>query len=149
MNSQRATSAVAISAWTSSQATNAGLPRSPSIRMSESMSQRIVLLLVKLPNFLLDGIRCCLVLGSGLVVAEQLRRPFAAHKLAIGHQPRHCPPVLANANSFAVLDATEELMELPCQPGCRRFNHRALEYIFYTFPPTSFFPFAHVPKGER
>src|ERR1039457_7176089 len=89
-------SAVATSACAASQGTKDGCSRSPSMRMSESMSQGIFRLLVKLPYLGFDGVRRALVGLIRLVGSEQAGGPLPVHEVCVGHQPGYRSAMLAD-----------------------------------------------------
>src|ERR1035438_8334077 len=76
-------SAVATSACDASQGTKAGFSRSPSMRMSESMSQGIFCLPVELPYLGFDCVRRVLVGIKSFVGPEQAGGPLAVHEICI------------------------------------------------------------------
>ena len=64
-----------------SQGIKAGFSRSPSMRMSEPMSQGIFRLLIKLPYLGFDCIRRALVGIKSPIGAEQAGSPLPAHEV--------------------------------------------------------------------
>src|ERR1017187_10518043 len=123
-------SAVATSACAASQGTKDGCSRSPSIRMSESMSQGIFRLLVKLPYLGFDCVRRPLVGLQSPVGPEQAGGPLPVHEVCIGHQPGYGFPMLADQDRFPVLGLIQKLMKSSCHVARGGFDH-ALKYIFY------------------
>src|ERR1035438_3378649 len=104
-------SAVATSSCDSSQGRNAGFSRSPSIRTSESMTQRMLRLAFQLADLLLDGVGSLPVQFPGLVGSEQLRRLASAHEHRVGHQAGNGPAVFTYHYGLAMLDLAQETRE--------------------------------------
>ena len=80
------------------------------MRMSESMSQSMVALGVRLANLGGNGVGRLLVLRIGFVRSEHLRRFPPGDEFAVRHETRHGAAVHTNADGFPALDpiATKE-----------------------------------------
>ncbi len=95
----------------------------PSMRTSESMSQRIIALLIQPANFSGDCVSRRLALDIGLVRSEDIRSSSPGDKFAVRNKACRGTTVSANADSFTVLDMVGELVKLFDHYRWARFNH--------------------------
>ncbi len=85
------------------------------------MIQRILFLLLKPGDFLLDSIGS---FGVGKVIGEKSGRLLSLHEIAVRNQPGNNPPVLDDLHGVAVFHLPQEMGELPRDQsgGCLLHN---------------------------